>query len=183
MSEKCSWGKGRDLNVIIFRWKCNCAPNYWSPFCRSSSGYEATGFDLFNGSLPGLVTISLLLLKHDRCVSGRHRKTCLLPLLLLRKASTQIGGSWQLGNSMTIYILTTVWPQFVIWSKYSLLKSCPWLVWVDTLAKALNSQVRCAVGNVKIHRCWGVNIFHSMQIIFIGGVDKATFNFTNHTAE
>ena len=29
--------------------------------------------------------------------------------------------------------------------------------------------------------CLITKIFHSMQIIFIGGVDKATFNFCNHT--
>ena len=81
-------------------------------------------------------------------------------------------------------LLTTVWPQFVIWTKSTL----SWLVWVVTLAKAhrtwelsLNSQVRCAVGNVKINRSWGINIFPSMWIIFKGGVNKATFNFTNHT--
>ena len=83
-------------------------------------------------------------------------------------------------------LLTTVWPQFVIWTKSTL----SWLVWVVTLAKAhrtwelsLNSQVRCAVGNVKINRSWGINIFPSMWIIFNGSVDKATFNFTNHTLQ
>ena len=116
------------------------------------SGYEATGFHLFVRS------------------ESVHCLVLSLTNSLLLLIETWLMCLWL--SSQNLFV-TITWQQFVSWTKSSLLiLACLGSYWQK------HSTPR---SNVPLAMLKFTKAFPSTWIIFNGGVDKATFNFTNHT--